>query len=485
MHFARLRFLLPIPRLAADHGRMPRAALLVVFAALAVGCSNKSSGGSSGPSFDASADGPVFDASMEDAETGTCEPPVSAACTACLSSHCGSPSGSAQSACAPVISCYCACQLGDACCVQACGPDVTSSCVSSAAALAACATQSCASECTVTSPGSCTNDAGAPDAAEAAAGDAGADGSADAGADASPVACTGDGGVSTLWTESFKSPFGIAVDSTSVYWLTTNQVNAVVTAPLCGGTPTTIATFPQTVAYLAVAGGVAYFSVPVPGLIMSVPVAGGTPSTFGHDVNGTTQMIVVDQSNVYWADTNSPQGGGIVSEPIGGGAQTTLVTGDGPVALAQDATNLYWVVESNMGVVKKIAKTGGTPVTLATGQSYPIWVATDGTNVYWDTLGATVGTGTLAMVPVDGGTPTTLATQQSEPYGIVVDSTDIYWAEPGVSQVPGAVVTVPIAGGTPTTLVTGENYPELLAVTPTTLYWTEQGSSSVMALTPK
>jgi alpha-tubulin suppressor-like RCC1 family protein len=64
-----------------------------------------------------------------------------------------------------VVACYCACNVGDICCVEACGPAITSSCVSGAESLGQCAIDNCASACTgITLSGTCSLDAGPTDA---------------------------------------------------------------------------------------------------------------------------------------------------------------------------------------------------------------------------------------------------------------------------------------------------------------------------------
>lgn len=48
----------------------------------------------------------------------------------------------------------------------------------------------------------------------------------------------------------------------------------------------------------------------------------------------------MDGASVYWADYNA---GEVLSVPLAGGTPTTLVTGQqGPVAIAVDSTSVYW-----------------------------------------------------------------------------------------------------------------------------------------------
>jgi hypothetical protein len=113
-----------------------------------------------------------------------------------------------------------------------------------------------------------------------------------------------------------------------------------------------------------------------------------------------------------------------------------------------DDASVYWTNEAfgGPGGVMKVAKTGGTPVTLAAGA--PFGIALDATDVYW-TDG--FGVGTVMKVPVGGGTPTTLATGTVNPQPIAVNAADVYWTDDnGLMKVPlkgGAVVTLAHAGG--------------------------------------
>ncbi len=53
------------------------------------------------------------------------------------------------------------------------------------------------------------------------------------------------------------------------------------------------------------------------------------------------------------------------------------------MAIAADATDVYWTTYGVSGTVMKVAIGGNTPITLASGQDYPRSIAVDATNVYW------------------------------------------------------------------------------------------------------
>jgi hypothetical protein len=80
----------------------------------------------------------------------------------------------------------------------------------------------------------------------------------------------------------------------------------------------------------------------------------------------------------------------------------------------------------------RVAKTGGAPQVLASGQAHPAGVAVDDRHVYWLT-----STG-LHRAPKAGGVVKRLASERPSPAGaILVDATHVYWvAYAGVVRTP-------------------------------------------------
>ena len=73
--------------------------------------------------------------------------------------------------------------------------------------------------------------------------------------------------------------------------------------------------------------------------------------------------IVVDLSNVYWANGTGP-----MRISLGGGTPTTLASGQyGSLGIAVDAESVYWINQF-VDTVMKVSLGGGTPTTLASEQ---------------------------------------------------------------------------------------------------------------------
>jgi hypothetical protein len=119
-------------------------------------------------------------------------------------------------------------------------------------------------------------------------------------------------------------------------------------------------------------------------------------------------------------------------------AVAIVVKQPGPSAIAVNATDVYWA-DMTAGILWKVGKDGGTPVSFASAGNDQYGLALDKTRAYFTDY----DTGEVMSVPLDGGTTETLATTCGAG-GIAVDATYVYWA---TASPMGAVLRVTKTGG--------------------------------------
>jgi hypothetical protein len=144
--------------------------------------------------------------------------------------------------------------------------------------------------------------------------------------------------------------------------------------------------------------------------------------------------------------------------------------------LAIDSTSVYWGAGDS---VVKIAKSGGTPFTLASGAFSASTVSVNARAIYWVDSGcdARFGCepfGSVMSAPLaglqDGGAPTTLAQSQPALSGIALDTGNVFW----MNGIPGAIMTESLEGGTPITVAAIPQRPLVAAsfvVDDANIYW--------------
>jgi hypothetical protein len=116
-------------------------------------------------------------------------------------------------------------------------------------------------------------------------------------------------------------------------------------------------------------------------------------------------------------------------------APSTLAHDQYFLGLSTDGSELYWIY-GDTGI-KKCSVNGcnDAPRTIVTSLMYPVALALDATNVYWSSYDGTSAY-VISAALKDGSGVRTLATGQAQPSAIAVDETSVYWAsDEGVIRV--------------------------------------------------
>ena len=164
--------------------------------------------------------------------------------------------------------------------------------------------------------------------------------------------------------------------------------------------PTTLVTSQAGTTSLAMtASGVLYFTNPTAGFLRSAPKAGGA-ATNVVGIPATAGGILVDATNVYWAEAATSTTGRICRMAIVGGTTCAAVTGAltnlVPNSLVSDGTNLYFVAQQTSGTsyaVRRVAAnaSAATAADVAvTGATMPVFALSAGTIYFYNPNGSEI-----------------------------------------------------------------------------------------------
>jgi hypothetical protein len=245
-----------------------------------------------------------------------------------------------------------------------------------------------------------------------------------------------------------QAAHAVALDGAHVYWL--NEPGPVMRAPKAGGPPEELTGSQNQAGWgLAVDSTRVYW--PTYQGIQAAPKGGGAAATV---LPGDSYDVALDDGNVY---TTYP---GIRKAPKEGGPVEWLA--DGPsIGLTVSGGYVYWTTWE-LELVQKVPVDGGPVVTIASGEPYPQHIAVLGEFAYF-----TTAYGRLLRASTDGGAVTVLA-ESLGAYGVAVDQTGIYLT----TFDQGSIRRIPIDGGEPQILAGGQFFPRDIALDETSVYWT-------------
>ena len=290
---------------------------------------------------------------------------------------------------------------------------------------------------------------------------------------------------------------GIAVHAGNVHWV--DSSGTVMSVPAGGGTPATLASGQNGPSSIAVDDRNVYWTNagdldcssqssvcgPNPdGSIVSVPIGGGAPKTLASGLCGP-HSIAIDGSNVYFADG----GDGLVAKVAKTGGSPVVIANSQPLvgSVAVDATSVYWTATDTQGLHGSLLRApiaGGASTVVASGWP-PLLegsgcgdsvqsLATDGVRVYW-AAGASDISANVLSAPIGGGSVVTLVARgdpgSNAPGTLAIDASYVYWSD------GQAFHKTPLGGGASSEVAVFDEgiaaEPQGFALDDKNLYWTD------------
>jgi hypothetical protein len=255
-----------------------------------------------------------------------------------------------------------------------------------------------------------------------------------------------------LYTGAVRSP---VVDEQFVYFGVDEQTPgmaaglthyAIKRVPKSGGDVTDLATVSHSLVGPVIHDSHIY--VAVEWTIHEIPKTGGNPTEFARAARGEINDIKVDNSGIYFRD----RGGLHVVSSSGSERKTLVATEIGDDWYVTDfvlAPDTIYVGLMRLGsdgeyTIKRVAKSGGLPATVATlTERSAMYLTLHADNLYWSNMKS------LRRLSVTGGEPVTIYDGSSGPRVDLqaIDGPDLFFTIEGQG-----LYRMPLAGGKPSLL---------------------------------
>lgn len=217
-------------------------------------------------------------------------------------------------------------------------------------------------------------------------------------------------------------PYGIAVDSTHVYWSEDDSEGRIMRKGIGLGdldAAEEIAIDQGSPRLIAIDATHVYWPSFDDGNIYRVLKGGGTIETVATGPAGA-MAVQVDGTHVFWTNNNATTGH-VMRAPKAGGTKQQLAGGQaGPHSLTLSDDTVYWTNLTGQEVFK-VSKGGGGELEVANGQEGASGIFVNDTHLYWTT------TTTVERLTLDTAERFVVATEQSSALAVAVDVEDIFW----------------------------------------------------------
>jgi hypothetical protein len=297
--------------------------------------------------------------------------------------------------------------------------------------------------------------------------------------------------VATTVQANQSFPWGLTATSSAIYW--TERVDnpwngspdsgqgKIWTAGLDGSNPHVIASGQHQPMGVAADAGAVYWTNQGNGTVMKLALASNVISTVATGQGNPATAILDVNGSLFWS--------GAGFQALYAGSTTPAFLGwYGGVHFASDGASLFWTEYGQSppnatGQIRSMPLTGGTPLTLASGQPQAWDVQVQGGYVYWsDQAWQQPNKATLHRAPVGGGADQVLFTGNELLKNFAVDGQYVYFLNNRI------LYGVPVAGGTPRFLTplpgdSGGCPQGDMAVQGKSVYWTDTCSQSVIRAT--